>query len=181
MWEALHSNANLRQLQAEHERLKQKELQLEQELNEQRRLNAQQSQLPQPGSSAATAAGQEPGGRLQPAPVLVVSLTPGLVRDLKGPVRLVIPEGTELLRFRLAQNKPDDSLSYRVTIRTTENVEVLRQSLPKSTQAVPAQPIVVDVPTRLFKPGDYLVTLEGTQDRAIFTDVADYHLSVREK
>lgn len=181
MWETFHSNANFRQLQVEHERLKQKELQLEQELKEQQRLNAQLSQLPQPGSGPTTVLGQEPGGRLQADPILVVSLTPGLVRDLKGRARLVIPEGTELLRLRLAQDKPDDSLSHRVTIRTTENVEVLRQSISKATRQPSAQPIVVEVPARLFKPGDYLVTLQGTHDGTIFTDITDYYFAVREK
>lgn len=181
MWEAFHFTADLRQLQAEHERLKQQALQFEQELAEQRRRNAQIGQLPQPGSGPTTVPGQEQGARLQPAPVLVVSLTPGLVRNLKGSARLIIPEGTELLRLRLAQDRPDDALSHRVTIRTTENVEVLRQSISRASRTTLAQPIVIDVPARLFNPGDYLVTLEGAQDGTIFADVADYHFRVREK
>lgn len=162
--DAWRSRATLRQLQSEQESLKGKETQLQQELNEQRKLNAQLDE--QKRSSPAS---------------LAVGLSPGLVRDLNGPAKVVIPAGTLLLQFRLSLDRADHSVAYRVIVKTTDGTEILSQRVDNPTQTRTRQIVVVDLPARLFAPADYLITLQGTSDDKTFLDAADYYLRIREK
>lgn len=156
--------ASLQRLRVEWEALKSTERQLRQELSEQRTLNAQLESQKTPGPAA-----------------LVVSLIPGLVRDLNGPAKLVIPAATQLLQLRLSLDRADHSVAYRVIVKTTDGMEVLSQRVANSSQPPSRQVVLVDLPARLLEPADYLVTLQGTRDGKTFLDIADYYLRIREK
>lgn len=179
-WDAYRSRTNLRQLQAEQEDLKRTNLQLQKELAVQRTLNTQLSQPQNSASVPVPDRGQKPG----PAhtfPVLVVSLTPGQMRDLNSSPKLVISPVAELLRFRLLLDRVDESRFHRLLIKTADEDEILRQRIPNRPHTASFQPIVIDLSAKLFPPGDYLITLQGTMDGSVFTDVADYIFRVRDK
>jgi hypothetical protein len=102
-----------------------------------------------------------------PVPVLAVSLTPVLVRDVGIPVVTIAPE-TLLVRFTLVLASPGSRHSVRLL--STSRDERWRESGVAPGRAGMRSAVVVDLPARLLTAGEYV--LEVSSDSA---GIEDYH------
>lgn len=98
----------------------------------------------------------------QRLPTISLLLTPGQLRSSEGGSQLLpictVP-CTVLLLLKLEE---DRFSSYEVLLRTVEGKENRRLAGLKSSQLPAAGPVVaVDLPSKLFRRGDYIATLSG--------------------
>ena len=110
-------------------------------------------------------------------PVAVVVLSPGVLRDASGSavVHVSARTGVVLLQLQL-----DDSqhASYRVRVRTVDNVDIWQQELSKPATPLSTSSLAVAVPASLFASGDYLVMLQGRIRDGGLEDLRSYYVRI---
>lgn len=118
----------------------------------------------------------------EPRGLLALALTPGLVRDINdprsAPKRIHLPPGANLLQLQLDIRKPGRHQSYRATLETADGDEIWRQSRLRAGTAASGQAVVLTLPTGLFAPGDYVITLSGMTATGEAQEVGDYYLTI---
>ncbi len=108
-----------------------------------------------------------------PAPAVEFRLEPGALRagDPRQ-ARRDIPPGTRLVRLELALPEGAASPSYRVTLRTPEGAEALRETVAPSG----GSSLLVTVPADILTGSDYIVALEAASAPGRFRPIASYSL-----
>ncbi len=118
----------------------------------------------------------------EPRGLLALALTPGLVRDINdprsAPKRIHLPPGANLLRLQLDIRKPGQYRSYRATLETADGDEIWRQSRLRAGTAASGQAVALTLPTSLFAPGDYVITLSGVTASGEIQEIGDYYLTI---
>jgi hypothetical protein len=98
-------------------------------------------------------------------------LRPGLTRDTQETRRLAISPTAETIRLDL--EVPAGAFSrYRVRLLTLDSEELWSQGLT----AAPS-PLRVSVPASLFRPGDYMVELQGVTSDGNSEVIAEYYFT----
>jgi hypothetical protein len=124
------------------------------------RLNSQQSNVFEASSS-----------------VLSATLVPLSLREGSKAVPLTIRHETQIVQFRLAV-PPGQHQRYRATLKNSKLDEVLSlDDLPVRTLGN-ARLIVIQVPARVFKTDDYVLTLSGLNSVGAYEEEGDYSFRV---
>jgi len=107
-----------------------------------------------------------------------VVLVPGQTREAGELKRVVLSADSHLLLLYLVLPETANMRSYRAAIKTDEGRALWTQTnLPVSTiQQKRTATLLLE--SRLLKPGDYVVTLTGTNSAGQAQDLADYVLRV---
>jgi hypothetical protein len=165
-YQTVHLRSQLAGLEAERASIEQKARQLaaagqaqQEQLNQ--RLAQERDRLGQLEKELAT---RQPSSN-----VLSFILIPGLVRDVDGPKRLVVPADSGLAHFQLQPRSKMDSKSYRVELQTLDGDQLWSQNVPQ-----PA----CDIPARLLPPGDYVIVLKGTTPAGEAEDAGEFYFTV---
>ncbi|MBV8898283.1 MAG: hypothetical protein JO051_17335 [Acidobacteriaceae bacterium] len=101
--------------------------------------------------------------------VLAFALAPGLTRDGEGSKRLRVPADAASVRLQLDMRSGEGSRSYRAMLQNLDGQTLWSQDVRPGGSVV-----VLMVPARVLKPGDYLVELKSAEDTA----PADYYFSI---
>ncbi len=149
--------ARQEQLTAQLESERRKNAQLEQELAQQQ-AQAARDRESQPSSSSTFRS---------------FILLPGLIRDVDGPKRLLIPPGINSLRLQLDLKKPGDYRGYRATLQTLDGAELWNRDLPRRS----GRAVIVSLPAGLTPPGDYVITLKGRTAGGRLEEIDEYYFS----
>jgi hypothetical protein len=150
------------ELERELERERKERTQLEQELAKQQAQAGRDTSNPQPSHPT----------------FLAMMLTPGLVRDVEGPKRLLLPAGVDLLRLGLEIRKKGEYRGYRAALQTLDGEEIWSQDLLRARPAASGQVVNLRLPARLLPAGDYMITLKGATAGGDFEEVGDYYFTV---
>jgi hypothetical protein len=95
-------------------------------------------------------------------PELTVTLTSGMARSVGGRQNtLILPPAESGVRLQLVLDQ-DEYAIYEAVIRTAEGMEIRRVEELKSQQADHGRAVVLRLPSKLIRPGDYIVTLNGS-------------------
>lgn len=112
--------------------------------------------------------------------VASVLLTPLLTRGDTGlPNTLNIRPGTSAARLRLAL-KGGDYRSYVAVLQTVEGGRVWSGAGRKAEASEAGETVVVNVPAKVFRRKDYIVTLSGVTAGGETKEINEYFLTVRE-
>jgi Putative zinc-finger len=109
-------------------------------------------------------------------PVFALSVTRSGVPDLTQPVNQIKLSPTSKLIILLLESEPDPGLRYyRAAISTADGRNIWRES---NLSAISNDALALSFNSSLFKPGNYLLTLEGftTQNRYVL--IAQYTFGV---
>jgi hypothetical protein len=123
----------------------------------------EKKELPQPGT-------------VSPA-LLSFALLPGLVREMEGPKRLMIPAGTQLVRFQL-QLGENEYPKYRAILQTMENEEIWMQTWPRTGPSGEMLGSRLIVPAALLTKGDYILKLAGINGNGNWEEIGKYYFRV---
>jgi len=111
--------------------------------------------------------------------VAAVVLLPSL-RGAERPNELVLSSNIERAELQVRLEDPDYR-SFRATI-TGANKEVVWRSGSLDAQRVNSHRVlIVTVPARVLRAGDYFLSIEGAEKRASFEEVAEYYFRVVRK
>jgi hypothetical protein len=123
-------------------------------------------------TASSAAAPAEPGAE----GAIALVLLPGSLRSLEGGAVLSVPAGADAVRIQV-NHEGEAHPAYRVVISTPEGQEVWSQGglAPSETGA---RSVVVSVPARVLRPGDFVLSLAGREAGAGFTDIAEYSFRV---
>jgi anti-sigma factor RsiW len=124
----------------------------------------------------------------QPHPLLAsIILTPGLTRDVANMPTLVVPRGVQRIRLQLNIESEGSHSSYHASLQRVGAGEIWSQSIkgdqlmkggkPSTGKTTPS-PIVLRLRPKLFKPGEYLLTLTGTTPTGETEVVGDYPFTI---
>jgi hypothetical protein len=124
----------------------------------------------------------------QPHPLLAsIILTPGLTRDVANMPTLVVPRGVQGIRLQLNIESEGSYSSYHASLQRVGAGEIWSQSIkgdqlmkggkPSTGKTTPS-PIVFRLRPKLFKPGEYLLTLTGTTPTGETEVVGDYPFTI---
>jgi hypothetical protein len=136
-------------------------------------------------STARGLPGQEPEPQPQapthpPEPeanTVAFVLTPGLTRGgAQESSPLVIPAGVS--QVRLEARVEGDYSSYEAGLQTAESKSILRKGDLKAQVSPEGNRILLDVPSSLLAPGDYILTLHGLPASGSPEIVAEYTFRV---
>jgi hypothetical protein len=121
---------------------------------------------------------------LRPTPrgtgnVLVVTLTPGLVRETGEIKSIHIPPGTDSVRLQLGLIA-DEYQSYRAELITSERAGVLVEENLRPELAAGNKIINLTIPVDLLKHDDYRVRLSGRHTDGSYEDIGSYVFRVVE-
>lgn len=116
-----------------------------------------------------------------PPPSLAFTLTPITVRDSGGVNEFSISDNTEIIKLRLDMDLTTEYPNFQVDILTAEGSKIFTSKQLKAQQAVKAKYLVLTLPAKTFKSGDYLVKLNGIGTNKEVEDVADYSFSILRK
>ncbi|MGH9843480.1 MAG: hypothetical protein ACREEM_32480 [Blastocatellia bacterium] len=164
-----------RRQQAAEERARQE--QLTEQLESERRKRAQLEQELAQRQAQAT---RDRDNQQSLSTFLSFIIPPGLVRDVDGPKRLLIPPGVNSLRLQLDLKKPDDYRGYRATLRreTPDGPELWSQDLPRARSIASGRAIVVSLPAKLLPEGVYVLVLSGRTGGGDAEEIDDYYFNV---
>lgn len=132
-----------------------------------------------PPRSASIAPGPSlPAAGSASSRLVVLALSPVLLRGQGGPRPLRVPDGTELIELELEGDRslvPPSASALEAAIETVEGTEVWRGRAPRTRgEARPSVIATARVPAAALARGDYLLTLsvpgaaEGTVHRYFF-------------
>jgi Sec-independent protein translocase protein TatA len=139
----------------------------------------QRARLAQELSRQQAQAGRGPA-RAQPprSPFLAFVLSPGLLRDVNGPKRLLIPPGVGALRLQLDLKKRGDYPRYRVALKTLDDAELWSQDVARAHVPGVGRAVILSLPAKLLPEGDYVLTLLGATADGALAEIDDYHFSI---
>jgi hypothetical protein len=144
----------------------------ERESSLQREQLAAQLKLLRKASDSPFPPSNEAAEYISEAPVFPLSVVRGGNQDLSLPVnRITLPHQSKLIVILLELEPDPDLQSYRVAISTTEGRSIWTGNglKPNSKSA-----LALSFNSKLFKPGDYLLTLEGLTAQEGRVSVATY-------
>lgn len=107
-------------------------------------------------------------------PEVTLTLTSGMARGFgEQQNTLVLPPAASWVRLQLVLDQ-DEYASYLAVIRTAEGGEIRRVEGLKSQQGDHGRVVVLRLPSKLIRPGDYIVTLNvnsggGTEEAEAYT------------
>jgi hypothetical protein len=141
------------------------------------------AQTPAVGPPHADHDAPAPGAPAQKRPattrVASVLLTPLLTRGDAGRANtLIIPPGTSAARVRLAF-KGGEYRRYVVVLHTVEGGHVWSGAASKAEASGAGATVVVNVPARVFRRKDYIITLSGVTAGGETKEINEYFLTVR--
>jgi hypothetical protein len=97
-----------------------------------------------------------------PFPYVTLRLTSGMARGVGGRQNtLVLPPAGSWVRLVLVLDR-DEYGSYQAVIRTAEGSEIDRVEGLSSHRTATERVVVVRLPSKLIRPGDYILTLNGS-------------------
>ena len=114
------------------------------------------------------------------SPIPVAFLIPGASRAPGQIVELVVPPTASIVRLKLALDA-DDYNSYRATIWTPSNPNVLTRAGLRTRRSGRDRIIVLQFSSRLLSSGQYHVGLSGLKPTGTYDPVADYSVLVSRK
>jgi hypothetical protein len=109
--------------------------------------------------------------------VATARLVPGLLRGPGQVERIMIPEGTDLIRFQLDLGI-DDYESYRATLHDASGDEFWTQSKLRASEIGEPVAVTVTLPSELLPHGDYYFRLSGVTTTGHLELVGRYHFRV---
>lgn len=104
-------------------------------------------------------------------------LVPGLLRGPGEVERIMIPEGSDLIRFQLDLGI-DDYESYRAALHDASGDEFWTQSKLGSSEAAETVIVTVTLPSEILPHGDYYFRLSGVTMTGDLELVGRYHFRV---
>jgi hypothetical protein len=106
-------------------------------------------------------------------------LTPGLSRDAGSARNLIIPPGTTQIQLRLPleQGMSTDFKNYRVLLSLAEGASVWSGAVKPAGDRT----LVMNLPARLFRRGDYVIELKGVTAGGNTEPVAEYSFRILQK
>lgn len=119
---------------------------------------------------------QPPPQRREPVTV-AFTLTPGLTREPEEARPLVLPSGTDFVRFQ-AELERDEYPAYQASLQTVAGAEVWSQSGLKSQSTVSGRAVVITLPAGLLSNRDYVLALKGQTPAGALHSVADYSFRI---
>lgn len=117
---------------------------------------------------------------LRPVTVSFV-LTPGLVRDIEGTKRLIIPQNTQSVKLQLDLENEDVYKSYRAVLKTAEGDEIWSQNMLKARQTDSGNAIILDLPSLIFSNNDYMLILYGSTASRKFEETGSYPFTIERR
>jgi len=109
-------------------------------------------------------------------PVFALSVTRSSVPDLAQPVNQIKLSPTSKLIILLLESEPDPGLRYyRAAISTADGRNIWRES---NLSAISNDALALSFNSSLFKPGNYLLTLEGLTTQNRYVMIAQYTFGV---
>jgi hypothetical protein len=109
--------------------------------------------------------------------VATARLVPGLLRGPGQVERVMIPEGSVLIRFQLDLGI-DDYESYRATLHDASGDEFWTQSKLRASEIGDTVAVTVTLPSELLPHGDYYFRLSGVTATGNLELVGRYHFRV---
>jgi len=125
------------------------------------------------------ASGRAPGSLQNLAPfTLSFVLTPGLVRGIDEPRRLVVPPNIGIIQLQLEVEQASGYRSFRAVLRSEDGDELWSQSRLQPAPINTGGFVVLSLPATFLSNGSYLINLFGRGSAERVEEVADYHFSV---
>jgi len=93
---------------------------------------------------------------------------------------LTVPSNVSTIRLKLVVDS-DDYATYRATIKSPDNRDVLTKSGLKPRRLGQARTLVLEFPSRLLSSGEYVVSIGGRTPSGTYEPVADYPVRVTRK
>jgi hypothetical protein len=106
-------------------------------------------------------------------------LSAGLVRDDQGARQLALPSSAAQVRLQLKLRRTGDYKGYRAALQTLDGVPVATPAATKSGGSGNA--VVVTLPARVLKSGDYKLSLTGLTEAGDFEAIDSYYFRVVKK
>jgi hypothetical protein len=104
-------------------------------------------------------------------------LVPGLLRGPGEVERVIVPEGSDLIRFQLDLGI-DDYASYRAALHDAEGDEIWTQSKIRASETGETVAVTMTLPSELVPDGDYYFRLSGVTTSGGHELVGRYHFRV---
>ena len=112
--------------------------------------------------------------------MIAFALIPGMVRDLEGMKKIVIPTGTAWVQLQL-DPEGDDYTRYQAVLQKAEGDDIWNQSSPKVKMKGNNEMVVLTLPAKLLSRGDYILKLSGMTTSGNLEDASKYYFRVLEK
>jgi type II secretory pathway component PulM len=110
---------------------------------------------------------------------IALALTPGLLRDDAGIIKVIIKPGIDELQLELAIKFIDEYRSFKPVLKTVEGTEIALSRAVLKAKGTPSGNVgVMRVPASVFQSGDYVLTLSGERSTGQFEEIDDYYFSV---
>ncbi len=98
--------------------------------------------------------------KVVPSSVATALLAPGLLRGPGELERVIVPEGSELIRFQLDLGI-DDYESYRAALHDADGDEIWTQSKLRASESDDTVTLTLTLPSELLPHGDYYFRVSG--------------------
>jgi hypothetical protein len=118
---------------------------------------------------------QEKTSRKQPPVIYSLILSPGLTRDSGTSQRFTVPAKTDFINMRLKFEERGFS-SYSAVLETVEGRQVWSGSKLKARKD--EKFVTFQIPSKLLKKSDYILTLKGLKNDGIYENIEDYTFTV---
>ena len=109
--------------------------------------------------------------------IISITLAPGLLRDLGGMQRILVPAGTELAQIDL-KLESQDFPQYQATLRRVEESNIWSQTSAGIQTDIQGQFFRLIMPANLLRPGDYVLKLSGIRSNGGLEDVGNYYFRI---
>jgi hypothetical protein len=112
--------------------------------------------------------------------LVAFALTPGVLRDIGGAKKVVVPASANWVRVELSLMTGDHK-KYQAVLQKDTGEEVLSQITPSIKPGNGTAEVILTVPAELLPHGDYVLKLSGMADKGSFEGVATYQFRVVQK
>ena len=110
----------------------------------------------------------------RPAAIASFILMPGTVRGEERRT-LLIPSNTGAVQFQLdLENEAENSVQYRVAVRTAEDQEVWSQDGLRPRRTAAGRAVILTLPANILVPGDYVILVRMVTSRGDIEDAGQY-------
>ena len=114
-------------------------------------------------------------------PVASLTLWPGITRSGGARVRLALTETTRRVRLQIGIEPEDQYSRFRVELRAQGGQQVWAEDNLRARPIRGGRAVVLNLPARILKAGEYELTLEGVTDEGRTEEVGYYYFDVRKK
>ncbi len=115
-------------------------------------------------------------GQSQPT-LIVMTLSPGLLRDMGGLQKMQIPSGTHLVQIDLKM-EPEVYPRYEATLRRVDEDRLWTQISPGASSSTDNPFFRLLVPANMLQPGDFVLKLRGIPAAGEIEDLASYYFRI---